>query len=101
MLGTAQSSTVKAAKILRVNKAVFKISNVDAVYTAYIIIDHLTGLGIRVADDLRTNGKSCFELKPGPRQPPDNKCFRVCTFAADKPKLLIKENWASGILIQE
>ena len=58
-------------------------------------------MGIRVADDSRTGGKSCFELKPGPRQPAGNKCFRICIFADDKPKLLVKEKWESGILIQE
>ena len=70
-------------------------------YTAENLIDHLTEMGVRVADDSQTHGKSCFELKPGPRQPIDNKCFRVCIFAADKQKLLVKEKWSSGILIQE
>ena len=101
VLGTAQSASLKAAKHLQIKKAVYKISNIDAVYTAENLIDHLTEMGVRVADDSQTHGKSCFELKPGPRQPIDNKCFRVCIFAADKQKLLVKEKWSSGILIQE
>jgi hypothetical protein len=80
---------------------VFKISNVDAGYSTANLIDHLTKMGVRLADDARTQGKSCFELKRGPRQPEDNKSFRICIFAADKSKLLVKDNWASGILIQE
>ena len=101
ILGSAVSSSLKASKNLKIKKAVFKISNIDAVYTAENLLDHLTNMGIRVADDSRTGGKSCFELKPGPRQPAGNKCFRICIFAADKPKLLVKEKWESGILIQE
>jgi hypothetical protein len=101
VLGTATNSSLKAAKNLLIKKAVFKISNIDAVYTAENLLDHLTSMGVRVADDSRSNGKSCFELKPGVKQPANNKCFRVCIFAADKQKLLVKDKWASGILIQE
>gem|GEM_PF-4699559 len=101
MLGASLSTSFKASKTLQIRKAVFKVSNVDAVYSADNLIDHLTNIGVRLADDPRTNGKSCFELKPGPRQPPDNKCFRICIFAADKSKLLVKDSWASGIWIQE
>jgi hypothetical protein len=101
MLGASLSTSFKASKTLQIRKAVFKVSNVDAVYTADNLIDHLTNIGLRLADDARTKGKSCFELRPGPRQPPDNKCFRICIFAADKSKLLVKDSWASGIWIQE
>lgn len=103
MLGASQglSNSLKAAKNLQIKKAVFKISNIDAGFNAENLVDHLTSMGVRVADDSRTHGKSCFELKPGPRQPEGNKSFRVCIFAADKPKLLIKEKWDSGIFIQE
>ncbi len=101
MLGSSTNTAFKAAKTLQIRKAVFKISNVDAGYSTANLIDHLTKMGVRLADDARTQGKSCFELKRGPRQPEDNKSFRICIFAADKSKLLVKDNWASGILIQE
>jgi len=101
MLGSSASTAFKAAKTLLIRKAVFKINNVDAGYSAENLIDHLTTMGVRLTDDVRTNGKSCFELKRGPHQPEDNKSFRICIFAADKTKLLVKDHWASGILIQE
>jgi len=101
MLGSSVNTSFKASKNLVIKKAVYKISNVDASYSADNLIDHLTQMGVRLTDDSRTNGKSCFELRRGPKQPEDNKCFRICIFAADKSKLLVKDSWASGILIQE
>ena len=93
MMGDSTSSILKASKNLNIKKAVYKISNIDSSYSVKDVTSHLESIKVRVV--------SCFELPRGPRQPEDNKNFRVCIYAVDKSKLLVRNNWSTGIVIQD
>ena len=92
-IGGSTSCPLKAANTLLVKKKVFKLGNIDASYQCSDVTDYMTSLGVRVV--------SCFVLKPREYQPKNNLSYRICVFAADAHKLLIKDNWSSGITLTE
>ena len=93
LVGASATSTLQAAKILQVPKAVFCLSNIDSSYSEGDIKSFVLGLGIRVL--------TCFELKPSQNRPEGNKSFRLCIIAEDKNKLFNRENWPVGVTLRE
>jgi len=93
IVGSSLQSSLKVSKNPNIRKSIYRISNVDDTSSIDDVMRHITLLNVRII--------SCFELKPSPRQKPGNKSFRVCIFANDKHLFLNKNNWASGLLIQD
>lgn len=92
MIGHSTTSSMRAAKSLNLPKAVFRIGNIDACYTAADVQQYVETLGVRVV--------SCFERTSEKSRFTDNKTFRICIFDADKAELLSDSNWSVGISIQ-
>lgn len=94
MIGHSTTSTIRAAKVLSVNKSVYCIGNIDSDYSEDDVKQYVESLGVRVI--------SCFERKAEnkPARFADNKTFRLCIIDADKDKLLCEANWTVGISIQ-
>jgi len=67
VLGDSLTSGLKASKTPQIKKAVYRISNVDEIYSANDVFDHITSLNIRVV--------TCFELKKTTWQKEGNKSF--------------------------
>jgi hypothetical protein len=92
VIGHSTTSTMRAAKVLNVTKAVFRIGNIDSCYSADDVKSYVESLGVRVM--------SCFERTSENTRFVDNKSFRICIFDADKALLLCESNWFVGISIQ-
>ena len=86
------TSTIRAAKVLNIKKAVFRIGNIDSCYSAENVKSYVESLGVRAI--------SCFERTSENARVADNKSFRICIFDADKALLLCESNWFVGISIQ-
>ena len=94
MIGAASGATsLKASDKLMVRKAVYCLSNVSADYTVDQVRSFVVSLGVRLI--------SVFELPPAPRQPANNKSFRLCIIDEDKAKLTDNRNWTIGIVIRK
>ena len=79
MIGQSTTSSIRAAKTLNLPKAVFRIGNIDACYSAADVQQHVESLGVRVV--------SCFERTSQKTRYEDNKTFRIYIFDADKSQL--------------
>ena len=93
LVGGSTTCSLKASKTLQIKKKVYKLANIDASYTCTDVTNYITTLGVRVV--------SCFALPRQSNQPEDNTHYRICVFATDAHKLFQKDNWYSGITIQE
>ena len=91
--GHSTTASLKASKNLWVNKSVYCLGNVDAVYTADNVRDFVESMGIRVV--------TCNLLKTLTNQPADNNRFRIAIFSEDNDKLLNSRNWSVGISIRK
>ena len=76
-----------------VYKSVFRLGNIDSVYSVTDIEHYIRSLDIRLL--------SCFELKKSARQPADNKTFRICIVAEDRNKFCKSDNWSVGVSIRD
>lgn len=92
MIGHSTTSSMRAAKSLNLPKAVYRIGNIDACYSATDVQQYVESLGVRVV--------SCFERTSEKSRFADNKTFRICIYDADKKELLSDSNWFVGISIQ-
>lgn len=92
LFGSSTTCSLKASKHLQLPKSVFMVGNLDGECTVDEIKTHLNSVEIRVV--------TCFELPQSDRRPDDNKAFRVCIIAADKAKMLDKNNWALGVSVR-
>ena len=93
LVGESTTCSLKAASSLQVKKKEYKLLNIDSVYSPEDVQSYLESLGIRVV--------YCSLLQPRPRQPECNSNFRICIFATDMHKLLVKGAWSSGVVVQE
>jgi len=93
IIGNSSNATLRAAKTLVIPKAVYRLGNIDSVYSVEHIQDYITSLGVRVL--------TCFELPKALCQPAGNKSFCVCIIAEDKPKLLDTSNWSVGVSLRK
>ena len=93
MIGASVSSTLKASKHLTLNKAFFRLGNIDANYECEDVVKHIQSIGVRLI--------SCFELPKRDFIPVDNKQFRICILAVDKDSFLNPAKWSIGITIKE
>ena len=92
MIGHSTTSSLKAARVLNIPKAVYCLRNIDSCYTADDVKQYIESLGVRVI--------SCYERTPENSKYADNKSFRICIFQADKSALLSDSSWSSGISIE-
>jgi hypothetical protein len=92
IIGASSSCPVRASKTLTVQKAVYRLGNIDSDYTVNEIEEYIRSLGVAVL--------SCFELKHSDRQPLDNKAFRVCIAASDKQKFCDINSWSIGVSLR-
>ena len=93
IIGHSITAALKASKTLYVKKSVYRIGNVDAIYTADNLRDYIETCGVRVT--------SCSDRTSINARTNDNKTFRVCILDMDREKLLSPDNWAVGISIQK
>jgi hypothetical protein len=93
MIGVSSTCSLKASKTLIVKKAVFRLGNIDSVYSVPDIENHIRSIGVNIL--------SCFELKQSDSHPLDNKAFRVCIVAADSHKLCDNSNWSVGVSLRQ
>jgi hypothetical protein len=93
LIGESETSSLRASKNLQLPKAVYRLGNIDSVYSADNVKDFVTLLGVRIL--------TCFELTHTDRQPKDNKAFRICIVAADRDKLFASAKWSVGITLRE
>jgi hypothetical protein len=93
LIGASSTCPLKASKSLIVNKTVFRLGNIDSVYSETDIEHYIRSLDIRLL--------SCFELKNSARQPADNKAFRICIVSDDTNKFCKSDNWSVGVSIRE
>ena len=93
LVGGSTSCSLKAATTLQIKKKVYRLGNIDSSYTCADVTEYITSLGVRVT--------SCFALPRRDNQPSNNTNYRICVFATDANKLFVKDNWYSGITLQE
>lgn len=92
LIGQSTTCPMKAAKNLNIPKAVYRIGNIDATYTAENLSEY-------VQEQLGVHVISCYE-RTSPNSPySDNKSFWLCIAEMDKDKLLCANNWSVGISI--
>ena len=93
LVGESTSCALRAATNLQLKKKVLKVGNLNEDCDEDDVKEHVESLGVRVV--------SCFLLRRQPWQPAGNNCFRLCIFATDTHKLLVKGAWSSGVVIQD
>jgi hypothetical protein len=93
VIGASSSSLLRASKTLIVKKSVFRLGNIDSLYSTTDVETYVRSLGVRIL--------TCFELKQATSQALDNKAFRICVVADDKSKLCDSDNWSVGVSLRE
>lgn len=92
LFGSSTTCSLRASAHLQLPKSVFMVGNLHGECNADEIKTHLNSVEVRVV--------TCFELPRFDRRPDDNKAFRVCIIAADKTKMLDKNNWPFGVSVR-
>jgi len=90
-VGGSTTCSLKAASISM--SFFLKLGNINPAYSCTNVTDYITTLEVSVT--------SCFALPRHGKQPPDNINYRICVFTTDAHKLFIKDNWHSGITLQD
>jgi len=93
LIGDSSRSSLRAAKTLVVPKAVYRLGNIDSVYSVDDVKEYIESLGVRML--------TCFELPNSARQPTRNKAFRICIIADERLKLFEPSSWSVGVSLRE